>query len=162
MTRSSGRTMADPVHREMTLVLYRAGIKDKEVAHAMGISEATLRKEMQLDPLYKQAVQDAKTHAFEPVIKHAIELALQADEMGLREGSLKAMDMVMRHYAKVLDHEHQAALLERKIEAAAEGIGSPQAGQIPLLVTPEAAIAFAKGLGAGPEMVVEDAEIEED
>ena len=155
------RVMQEPLYRHTALTLYRAGSTDKEVAHALGVSLATLRKEKNLDPGFAAAIEEAQGTAFQPVIRRAIELAMEADVEGDNEGSHKAMALVMQHYGKVLSLETQVSLLEMKLEAGAAG--NPAAtGSATLLVSPEAAAAFAKELTAGPPIEVEEAEVVDD
>lgn len=151
------RTLEDPIVRNQALMLYRTGYDHKDMAKALDLSVATVRKEMDLDPEWAVEVKHAMAFAFEPVLQRAIDLALKADAEGFNEGSLKAMDMVMKFYGKALDREHATELVEKKI--AAEASLNQAGNRPPMLTTPEAVEAFMHQLTTGE---VVDAEVVED
>lgn len=146
------RRMADPVRREIALGYYRMGLSHDEVAKALDITTATLRKEEKLDPGWREDVQRAMSDTFTPVLQHAVDLAMKADVEGENEGAIKALDIVMKYYTKQLDREHQTQLLDRKIEAEAELEGP---ARFPVLSTPEAVAEYQRQLMAGPVIDVE-------
>ncbi len=143
------RKMQDPVNRAIALAGFRSGLKHREVAHTLDITEGTLRREEEIDPVWHDVVQDAMHDAFDPVLKRALELSLQADAGGLNEGAHKAMALVFQHYGKALDRESrkQEIVLKAEAQAAVEA----QRPQVPAIVTPAAVSEFMKGLPAAPQ-----------
>lgn len=122
------------------MALARAGLTDNEICKAMGISLAPLREERRIDPSFADDLKAARALKFEPVYAKAIELALQADELGINEGSIKAMELVLRFASKALDRETRVDILDRKLAALAEA--GPAPSPTPMLTTPEAVQAY--------------------
>jgi hypothetical protein len=144
--------MEDPVRRELALTMYRLQHSHKEVAAAFDITVSTLRKEEKVDPDWREAIQQAMGNAFAPVLAHAMDLALQANAEGTNEGASKALDLVMKWYTKQLDREHSSEQVDKRIEADR---AMPTGNNRGILSTPEAAIAFARELAAGPPIEAE-------
>ena len=112
--------MQDPTRRTIALAFYKQGYSHADVAPLLELTKQTIERECELDPDWHDQVQDAMLNPFEPVLAKAIELAKQADALGIHEGSLKAMTLVMNFYTKNLDREHAEKLLDRKGEIAKE------------------------------------------
>ena len=107
----------------------------------MGISSATLSTERRLDPDFDAQIKQARKEKFEPVLQHAIELAMQADAYGENEGAIKALDMVLRFASKALDRDVQMEMLGMRLEAAAT-LANNAPAPVPMLTTPEAVEAY--------------------
>lgn len=147
-----------PERQDQALVLYRQGLSHEDVATLMGVTVNTMRKEVREDPEYGAKVKEAMTVVFTPVLKHAIDLAKEADAAGENEGSIKALDMVMRFFSKELDRQSNEAIVDRKIEAGKE----QQDKGVPALNSPEAVASFLASLTAPAPLEIEEADTEEE
>ena len=111
--------------RAQILVLLRSGMSLMDTLRLLGVGhlEGSLRREWEIDPDFHAECVEAMEDPFEPVLRHSLKLAMEADREGLNEGAHKALALVHRTYDKVLDRKTKVALGLRALDAAEKGRG---------------------------------------
>jgi len=110
------RDMEDLSRRFSALTLYRAGYSDQEVAAALEVSVEQLKREMALDPDWADHVIAAQDQAFEPILRHAMDLAKYADVEGENRGAHNAMNDLFRYAIKREDRRGRLKEIQLKAQ----------------------------------------------
>ena len=132
------RNLEDPFQRERLLSYVREGYTVAEAAKLVGCSTPELlRQEFNRDPDFEADVHQAQRDQFDPVLKHAIKLSLQADVEGEAEGAHKAMALVVPFISKELDRTAAKEMLSTKLDHDTE-----IQNRAPALGNPEAVLAY--------------------
>jgi hypothetical protein len=151
------RAFEDPFNREQLLILLRQGNTLTEACKAMGFSSTQkLRQERDMDVTFSEQIVQAQGSAFNPVMRRLIEKATHGDDE--EPATLKAWELVTRHYNKALDRAHD----HDKIEHVAERQAALDRPKVPGLTRPDdvaqllAAIKEAKGGGEDEDESLDD------
>lgn len=149
--------------RQQLVAFLRTGMKRAEAARAIGVSEALVKREEQIDPDFHAQVQEAMLTAFNPILKKALELAQHADSEGENVGAHSAMKLVFSYYEKVMDREHAADQVDKKIMADMMKDQRPVQHQTFVLM-PEAVPGFMDAIAGKRQPVaeIEEGEVVED
>jgi len=125
------RLMEDPFMREQLLILLRQGNSLSESCKALNISPQTLRTEREIDITFSEQIVQAQGSAFSPVMHRLIEQATHGDTDDA--ATLKSWELVVRHYDKALDRDHD----HDKISHVAERQAAMDRPKVPGLTNPD-------------------------
>ena len=116
------RFWEDPFNQEQLLILLRQGHSLQDCCKAMDGSLQSLSKERKLDPSFDEKIQLAMANVFTPVLKRIVAQAQFGDESD--PATLKAWDIVVRHYNKALDREHRHDIIDHQYDRHTEIVHS--------------------------------------
>ena len=140
------RSFEDPLNQERLCDLLRTGLSIPETLRAMGpgFNSTNLREERERDRLFDEKVFLAQASAFNPVLRVLIE---QAQEDPPTPESLRAAELVVRHYNKALDREHDHNKIDHAADKQRELIEATQT--TPTLTTPAQVAQLIEALKEG-------------
>lgn len=127
------RMFEDPLHQERLCDLLRTGLSIPETLRAMGpgFNSTGLREERERDQQFDEKVFLAQASAFNPTLRALIRQSLEDPPT---PESLRAAELVVRHYNKALDREHDHAKINHAADKQRELIEATQT--TPTLTTP--------------------------
>ena len=150
------RAWEDPLNQERLCDLLRSNLSLTEAVRAMGkgFDIDNLRRERKLNRRFDEQVHNAMAAAFNPVMRRMIEVGTYGDTDD--PATLKAWELVTRHYDKALDREHD----HTKIDHIAEQQRQLPSGGMVGLSGPKQAAEFIKALALkGEQMEVIDVDV---
>lgn len=124
----------DPYVRDELLVRLREGLTFNEACKIVSVKPNIVMQLLAQDKDFNKAVEQARGSVFDPVIKHALSLAMEADALGENEGAHKAMTLVFKYFSQEQDRKN--AQVVAHIKASAET--GPQIAIVPSLSGPAA------------------------